>query len=160
VNTDWAGNAALTSFDWSGMRVPSGVVSPYAKPDYVSSKVFDHTSILKLICQKFNLPPFTVRDQKANSPLDMVDLQHAPRFLTPPTLAPKVRDAAGVEVSTGIDNDTAPTYDESVLYPNDDRMVAGKGELGRRQFYNDANGNPTTVVTPYWQAITEAMNQA
>ena len=154
----WSGNPAITNFDWSGMRVPSGVVSPYAKPNYVSSKIYDHTSILKLICQKFNLPPFTIRDKKANSPLDMIDLRKPPHFLTPPTLAPKVRDAAGNEVSTGIGTDTAPTYDESVRFPNDDRVVDGKGKLARRQFYNDSSGNPTTTVTPYWQALLDAMN--
>jgi hypothetical protein len=69
-----------------------------------------------------------------------------------------VRDAAGNEVSTGIGSDTAPTYDESVRFPNNDQVVDGKGKLARRQYYNDANGNPTTTVTPYWQALLDAMN--
>jgi phospholipase C len=160
VNTVWAGNPQLTSFDWSGMRVPSGVVSPYAKPDYVSSKIYDHTSILKLMCQKFNLPPFTLRDKMANSPLDMVDLSKAPYFLTPPTLAPKVTDAAGNPVSTGIGTDTSPTYDESVRFPNDNRTVSGLGKLGRNQFYLDSSDRPTNTTTPYWQAVQAAMNGA
>jgi len=154
----WSGNPEITNFDWSGLRVPSGVVSPFAKPDYVSNKIYDHTSILKLICQKFNLPPFTVRDMKANSPLDMIDLRTPPHFLTPPTLAPKVKDGAGNEVSTGIGTDSAPTYDESIRFPNDSRAVVGKGKLARNQFFNDANGNATTTVTPFWQAMLDAMN--
>jgi phospholipase C len=32
------------------------VVSPYAKPGFVSSTVYDHTSALKLIEEKWNLP--------------------------------------------------------------------------------------------------------
>ena len=152
----WDGNPTIPSFDWSGMRVPSGVVSPYAKPNYVSSKIFDHTSILKLICQKWNLPPFTVRDKKANSPLDMIDLRKTPHFLTPPTLAHKATDRAGQTVSTGIGTDLGLTADE-VTYPDDNRTVDGVGKLARKQFYTDSSGNPTTTPTPYWQAFLNSM---
>ena len=73
-------------FNRYGFRVPSGVVSPYAKKDFVSHTVYDHTSILKTVEEKWNLPALTRRDANANSLLDMVDLQSAPAFLTPPTL--------------------------------------------------------------------------
>jgi phospholipase C len=62
------------------------IVSPYARPDFVTSTVFDHTSILKLIEQKWNLPPLTRRDAAAEAPLDAVDLDAPPAFLTPPGL--------------------------------------------------------------------------
>ncbi|MGH9029976.1 MAG: alkaline phosphatase family protein, partial [Acidimicrobiales bacterium] len=70
-----------------GFRLPSGVVSPYAKPDYVSTVVHDHTSILKLLETKWNLPAFTYRDAQADDLLDSVDLIGTPAFLVPPTLA-------------------------------------------------------------------------
>ncbi len=70
-----------------GFRVPSGVVSPFARPDYVSSVVHDHTSILKLVETKWNLPAFTHRDAHADDLLDCVDLTGPPAFLTPPKLA-------------------------------------------------------------------------
>jgi phospholipase C len=70
-----------------GFRVPSGVVSPFARPDYVSSVTHDHTSILKLVETKWNLPAFTYRDAHADNLLDCVDLAHPPAFLTPPPLA-------------------------------------------------------------------------
>ncbi|MCL4449188.1 MAG: alkaline phosphatase family protein [Actinobacteria bacterium] len=73
------------SFDRYGFRVPMGVVSPYAKANYVSSVVHDHTSILKLIETKWNLPALTYRDGAADNLLDFVDFQ-SPSFLTPPTL--------------------------------------------------------------------------
>jgi phospholipase C len=76
-----------TPFNRYGFRVPSGVVSPYGKPDYVSSVVYDHTSILKLIETKWNLPALTYRDAQAANLLDTVDLTGTPAFLTPPTLA-------------------------------------------------------------------------
>ncbi len=73
-------------YDRYGFRVPAVVVSPYAKPGYVSSTAYDHTSVLKLIEQKWNLPPLTERDRAAVAPLDMIDLHAPPAFLVPPTL--------------------------------------------------------------------------
>jgi len=75
------------SFDRYGFRVPAGVVSPYARPDYVSHVVHDHTSVLKLIETKWNLPALTYRDAAADDLLDSVDLAAPPHFLTPPKLA-------------------------------------------------------------------------
>ena len=109
-----------------------------------------------MICQKWNLPPFTVRDKKANSPLDMIDLRKTPHFLTPPTLAHKATDRAGQTVSTGIGTDLGLTADE-VTYPDDNRTVDGVGKLARKQFYTDSSGNPTTTPTPYWQAFLNSM---
>ena len=73
-------------YDRYGFRVPAVVVSPYSRPGYVSSTVYDHTSVLKLIEEKWNLPPLTRRDAAATSPLDMVDFDSPPVFLTPPVL--------------------------------------------------------------------------
>jgi len=75
------------SFDRYGFRVPAGVVSPYARPDYVSHVVHDHTSVLKLIETKWNLPALTHRDAAADDLLDSLDLTAAPHFLHPPKLA-------------------------------------------------------------------------
>jgi len=69
-----------------GFRVPAVIVSPYARPDYVCSQTLDHTSVLKLIEEKWNLPPLTRRDAAASSPLDMVDLEAEPAFAEPPKL--------------------------------------------------------------------------
>ena len=71
-------------FDRLGFRIPAIVVSPYARPDYVSSQVYDHTSILKLIEELWNLPPLTRRDASATAPLDALDLASPPSFRTPP----------------------------------------------------------------------------
>jgi len=73
-------------YDRYGFRVPMGVVSPFAKRDYVSHVVSDHTSILKLVETKWNLPALTRRDANASNLLDMVDLKGPPAFLHPPAL--------------------------------------------------------------------------
>ncbi len=74
------------AFDRYGFRVPCAVVSPYAKKNHVSHTIYDHTSILKTVEQKWNLPALTRRDANANSLFDMVDLTAKPAFLKPPRL--------------------------------------------------------------------------
>lgn len=73
-------------YDRYGFRVPAVIVSPYARPDYVCSKVLDHTSVLRLLEEKWNLPALTARDAAANTPLDALDFTSAPAFLKPPSL--------------------------------------------------------------------------
>jgi phospholipase C len=72
------------TYDRYGYRVPAVIVSPYARKDCVLHDEFDHTSILKLIEEKWNLPPLTRRDAAATSPLGALDLDAPPAFLTPP----------------------------------------------------------------------------
>jgi phospholipase C len=74
------------SYDRYGFRVPAVIVSPYARPDFVLHDVLDHASVLKLIEEKWNLPPLTRRDAAAVSPLGALDLDAPPKFLTPPDL--------------------------------------------------------------------------
>jgi phospholipase C len=74
-------------FDLYGFRVPAGVVSPYARRSYVSHTVYDHTSVLKTIETKWNLPALTRRDANAAALLGMLDLKSKPAFLTPPKLS-------------------------------------------------------------------------
>jgi phospholipase C len=73
-------------YDRYGFRVPAVIVSPYARPDYVSSVIFDHTSVLRLVEEKWNLPALTARDAAANTPLDALDFGSPPAFLNPPSL--------------------------------------------------------------------------
>ena len=73
-------------YDRYGFRVPAVVVSPYARPDHVCHEVLDHTSVLKLVERKWNLPPLTARDAAAATPLSALDLTGPPAFLEPPSL--------------------------------------------------------------------------
>ena len=73
-------------YDTYGFRVPAVIVSPYAWADCVLSDVFDHTSVLKLVEEKWNLPPLTRRDAAAAAPLAALDLSAPPAFLNPPEL--------------------------------------------------------------------------
>jgi phospholipase C len=81
-----ATDAGPRGYDRYGFRVPAVIVSPYARPGHVCSEVLDHTSILKLVEQKWNLPPLTRRDAAAATPLGALDLDGPPAFLDPPEL--------------------------------------------------------------------------
>jgi len=83
--------SAYDGFGRYGFRVPCAVVSPWARRNYVSHRVFDHTSILKLAETKWNLPALTFRDASAASLLDLVDLRR-PSFARPPALARPLLD--------------------------------------------------------------------
>jgi hypothetical protein len=67
------------------------VVSAWSKRNYVSHQTFDHTSILKLVETKWNLPALTYRDANAHNMLDFFDFSASkPPFAEPPALrAPK-----------------------------------------------------------------------
>jgi phospholipase C len=86
-----------------GFRVPTLVVSPYAKKDFVSHMVYDHTSILALLEKKFNLPAMTFRDANANDMLDFIDFEamerKRPNFPVMPPLAPPGNTTAALACS-------------------------------------------------------------
>lgn len=65
--------------DHLGERVPFILVSPYARPGYVSHDVHSHTSILRLIELVWHLPPLTARDASSDALLDLFDFDHGPR---------------------------------------------------------------------------------
>jgi phospholipase C len=69
-----------------GFRVPAVLVSPFARRDFVTDQVYDHTSILRLVEEKWNLPAFTRRDAAATAPLEALDFESPPAFLEPPRL--------------------------------------------------------------------------
>lgn len=71
-------------FDRLGFRVPLVIVSPYSRAGYVSDRVTDHASILRLLEARYLLPALSGRDANAWPLLDMFDFEAAP-FMTPPT---------------------------------------------------------------------------
>lgn len=74
-----------SGFDRLGMRVPLTAISPFAKKSYVSHTVYDHTSILSFIEERYGLPNLTARDAAADPMLEMFDFENPP-FVQPPTL--------------------------------------------------------------------------
>jgi phospholipase C len=84
------GDMTQGDFDRLGVRVPFMVISPYAKPAFVSHTVHDHTSITRFIEARFGLPALTARDANADPLMEFFDFSN-PAFLTPPNIpAPTV----------------------------------------------------------------------
>ena len=86
----WNSTAIIVTFDTGGgwydhvypptvddqglaFRVPTLVISPYAKKDYVSHVVMDHVSILKLIQWNWTLPSLNARNAQSGDMFDMFD---------------------------------------------------------------------------------------
>ena len=71
-----------TEFDRLGIRVPLVVISPWARPHYVSHATYEHTSVLRFIELLHGLPALTGRDANASVPLELFDFSACP----PPSL--------------------------------------------------------------------------
>jgi phospholipase C len=70
-----------------GFRIPTILVSPFVKRRTVSSRVYNHASILKMIETRWSLPSLSVRDAAANDLTAEIDLtipvSAAPQFTVP-----------------------------------------------------------------------------
>jgi phospholipase C len=86
IPPDLAPGETPGAFDRYGFRVPTIVISPWAKPHYVSRVVHDHTSITAFIERKWNLPAMTFRDANAHPMTNYFNFRK-PHFLEPPKLA-------------------------------------------------------------------------
>ena len=68
----------------NGFRIPTVLISPFVKRKSVSSRVYDHSSVLKMIETRWNLQPLTERDATANDLSAEIDLSlhvaAAPQF--------------------------------------------------------------------------------
>ena len=62
-----------------GFRVPTLLVSAYAKQGYIDSTVTDYTSALKFIADNWGLEPLAERDANANSITNAFDFSAPPR---------------------------------------------------------------------------------
>ena len=71
-------------FDRLGVRVPMVLISPWARPGYVSHRTHEHTSVTRLIELLHDLPALTARDASADALLDLFDFACGPAFATPP----------------------------------------------------------------------------
>jgi phospholipase C len=69
-----------------GPRVPTVIISPYARPHYVDHSTLDFTSVLKFIEDDFRLKPLTALDRRAGSLTSSLDFHQKP-------LAPYIQKA-------------------------------------------------------------------
>ena len=72
-----------------GFRVPALVISPRARRGYVDHTVYDHTSVLRAIEWRWNLPALTPRDAAAANIAQALDFTSAPRTDVPHFTVPQ-----------------------------------------------------------------------
>jgi phospholipase C len=133
-----------------GMRVPTVVVSPWAKPGFASHTVYDHTSLLATLERKWNLPALTYRDANANHLGDCLVRTGPAPLAVPPSPFPAVPLrteldsiaceqtgaplASTLSAGTGIALGAAAALGAGVL------GTAGRGHI--RRDATDATGRP------------------
>ncbi len=64
----YSSSDAKATFNTSGLRLPFAVISPWAKPHYVSHTPRDTTAILAFIEETFSVPSLTARDAYYKDP--------------------------------------------------------------------------------------------
>jgi len=91
----WKSTAIIVTFDTGGgwydhvppptvdaqglaSRVPTLIISPYAKKNYVSHTTMDHVSVLKLIQWNWTLPRLNTRNAASGDMLDAFDFTQTP----------------------------------------------------------------------------------
>jgi len=88
-----------------GPRVPLLVISPYARPGYISTTQYEFSSVLKFIEERFNLPALSARDASANDITDSFNFNQKP--LAPLILTARscpLASATQAEMGTGVKN--------------------------------------------------------
>ncbi|GAC1633723.1 MAG: hypothetical protein NVS4B2_19760 [Chloroflexota bacterium] len=83
-----------------GPRVPTIVISPYARPHAVDHNVLEFDSILKFVEDTFSLPRLTDRDRTAHSLSSSFNLGQAP--LPPLVLSPRACAAGTRNIRTAV----------------------------------------------------------
>ena len=100
-----------------GIRVPLIIISPYAKPGFISHTTYEFSSLLKFVEERFGLPALTTRDANANDPLDSFDFAQTPvsplvlnqRVCPTPGPTPSARPSATPSASMTPVSTTPPT---------------------------------------------------
>ena len=82
------------AYQLRGFRVPCVVVAPMARRGFVADGVYDHTSVLKMIEWRYDLPALSTRDAAANNLAEVLDFKSkdvsvpadyaVPPFVSPP----------------------------------------------------------------------------
>ena len=127
----WDHVAPPTVDKWGpGTRIPTIIISPYAKKSYVDHTEYDTTSILKFIETRYGLQSLTDRDAKAN------DLNNAFDFSQPTGQGGAAAPGAGQGSAAPVG---APATGQGGSQPIDSgialRWIAGLVAVGSLSYY-------------------------
>jgi phospholipase C len=103
-----------------GFRVPCLVISPWSHSNVVNHIMFDHTSVLKLIEDRWGLPNLTTRDLNATDLTNVMDFAH-PDYSTPiqfpavPSGSPYGGFCKSIQIARQTDGTLAALWDSTCL---------------------------------------------
>ena len=73
-----------------GFRVPCLMVSPLARRAHIANRLYDHTSILRMIEWRWDLKPLTPRDANARNIAEVLDFGRDPDLTSTAYTVPPV----------------------------------------------------------------------
>ncbi len=128
-----------------GPRVPLLIISPYAKPGYISHMQYEFSSVLKFIETVFNLQPLTARDSTANDMTDSFDFTQAP---LPPLIlnqrACPILSSTRLQFSSQGLNTTGPS--DTVIVTNTGSGAMSVSNISVTGDYSQTNKCPATLA--------------
>lgn len=142
----------VAGYDRYGFRVPAVIVSPYAKPKHVSTKVRDHTAVLKFIERKWNIGALTYRDANSDDLSDCFNFKK-PAFLTPPTLPAPLADSNAPACTPGDPGGPIPPPEAVTPAP---ASVTAKARALVRPAAGEADVPPGIPLAEAWAKIGPA----
>ena len=128
-----------------GPRVPTIIISPYARRGYVDHTPYDFTSLLRFVEERFGLAPLTARDAQGPNLANSFAITAPPRapFIAPPSACPLI---PGV----GINGGATGKRSENVLLLGDAPVITGITGHGHAVLLvlRAAHATGTYLVTP------------
>jgi phospholipase C len=85
-----------------GFRVPTLVISPWAKHHFIDNTQYEFGSLLKLAEETFNLPSLGTRDVKTNDMMNSFDFNQAPQsgLIEPANFVGPAQSSTTAQLST------------------------------------------------------------
>jgi phospholipase C len=106
-----------------GFRVPTLVVSPWAKPHFIDHTEYEFASLLRMAEVNFNLPTLGTRDVKSNDMMNSFDFSQAPQpaLIEPanfvgPAVAATTSSTNMQKSSTGTTTQVVQSATDELLY--------------------------------------------
>jgi len=128
-----------------GPRVPTIIISPYAKRGYVDHTPYDFTSLLRFVEERFGLAPLTARDAQGPNLANSFAINAPPQapFIAPPHACPLI---PGV----GINGGATGKRSENVLLLGDAPTITSMTGQGHALLLvlRAAHATGTYLVTP------------
>ncbi len=124
-----------------GPRIPTIVVSPYARPGYIDHTSYDFSSLLRLVEERFGLAPLNRNDASARALENSFNFQQAPAkpFVLTPQICPLV---PAVNING---NETGAQHSNTLQIQNNPRIVAIAGHAPSLTLHLQAPNGPVTI---------------